>query len=47
MFDIASGDFINQNLKALAVDGHMVSVAMQRGPQAQVDIFRIMAKRIN
>ncbi|NRB24376.1 NAD(P)H-quinone oxidoreductase [Shewanella sp.] len=46
VFDIAGGDFINQNLKALAVDGRMVSVAMQRGPQAQVDIFRIMAKRI-
>ncbi|AQS38073.1 putative NAD(P)H quinone oxidoreductase, PIG3 family [Shewanella psychrophila] len=46
VFDIAGGDFINQNLKALAVDGRMVSVAMQRGSQAQVDIFRIMAKRI-
>ncbi|BAJ03687.1 NAD(P)H-quinone oxidoreductase [Shewanella violacea] len=46
VFDIAGGDFINQNLKALAVDGRMVSVAMQRGAQAQVDIFRIMAKRI-
>lgn len=46
VFDIAGGDFINQNLKALAVDGRMVSVAMQRGPKAQVDIFRLMAKRI-
>jgi NADPH2:quinone reductase len=46
VLDIAGGDFINQNLKALAMDGRMVSVAMQRGPQAQVDIFRIMAKRI-
>ncbi|EDP99023.1 alcohol dehydrogenase, zinc-containing [Shewanella benthica KT99] len=40
VFDIAGGDFINPNLKALAVDGRMVSVAMQRGSQAQVDIFR-------
>lgn len=46
VFDIAGGDFINQNLKALAIDGRMVSVAMQRGPKAQVDIFRLMAKRI-
>jgi NADPH:quinone reductase len=46
VLDMAGGDFINQNLKALAMDGRMVSVAMQRGPQAQVDVFRIMAKRI-
>ena len=46
VFDMAGGDFINQNLKALAMDGRMVSVAMQRGATAEVDIFRIMAKRI-
>ncbi|WP_445947155.1 NAD(P)H-quinone oxidoreductase [Shewanella sp.] len=46
VLDMAGGDFINQNLKALAMDGRMVSVAMQRGAQAQVDVFRIMAKRI-
>ena len=44
--DIAGGDFINENLKVLAMDGRMVSIAMQRGPKATVDIFRIMAKRI-
>ncbi|MGI2170351.1 NAD(P)H-quinone oxidoreductase [Shewanella sp. MF05960] len=46
IMDIAGGDFINENLKAIATDGRMVSVAMQRGPQATVDIFRIMAKRV-
>lgn len=46
VFDVAGGDFINENLKALAVEGRMVSVAMQRGPKAEVDIFRIMAKRL-
>ena len=44
--DIAGGDFINENLKVLAMDGRMVSIAMQRGAKATVDIFRIMAKRI-
>ncbi|QIR15777.1 NAD(P)H-quinone oxidoreductase [Shewanella aestuarii] len=44
--DIAGGDFINDNLKVLAMDGRMVSIAMQRGPRATVDIFRLMAKRI-
>lgn len=46
VFDVAGGDFINQNLKVLAIDGRMVSVAMQRGSAADVDIFRIMAKRL-
>ncbi|MGI2173801.1 NAD(P)H-quinone oxidoreductase [Shewanella ulleungensis] len=46
IMDIAGGDFINENLKAIATEGRMVSVAMQRGPQATIDIFRIMAKRV-
>ena len=46
VLDVAGGDFINENLKALAVDGRMVSIAMQRGLKAEVDIFRIMAKRL-
>lgn len=46
VFDIAGGDFINLDFQALAMDGRMVSVAMQRGPKAEVDIFRLMAKRI-
>ncbi|MGL5359366.1 MAG: NAD(P)H-quinone oxidoreductase [Shewanella sp.] len=46
VFDIAGGDFCNLNLQALALDGRMVSVAMQRGPKAEIDLFRLMAKRI-
>ena len=46
VFDIAGGDFVNRNLKVVALDGRMVSVAMQRGMKAEVDIFRLMAKRI-
>nr|WP_168926959.1 NAD(P)H-quinone oxidoreductase [Shewanella donghaensis] len=46
VLDIAGGDFINRNLQVLALEGRMVSVAMQRGMKAEVDIFRIMAKRI-
>jgi NADPH:quinone reductase len=46
ILDLAGGDFVNLNLQALAPDGRMVSVAMQRGAKAQVDIFRLMAKRI-
>ncbi|WP_394493213.1 NAD(P)H-quinone oxidoreductase [Shewanella sp. ENK2] len=47
VFDIAGGDFVNKNLKVVAMDGRMVTVAMQRGVRAEVDIFRLMAKRIS
>ncbi|QSX40409.1 NAD(P)H-quinone oxidoreductase [Shewanella cyperi] len=46
VLDMAGGKMINENLKLLAEDGRMVSVAMQSGPRAEVDIFRLMAKRI-
>lgn len=46
VFDIAGGDFINLNLQVLAMDGRMVSVAMQRGSKAEIELFRLMAKRI-
>ncbi|QYK00962.1 NAD(P)H-quinone oxidoreductase [Shewanella psychrotolerans] len=44
--DMASGDMINLNLKALAVEGRLVTIALLRGPTASVDVFRLMSKRI-
>ncbi|GGE83899.1 NAD(P)H-quinone oxidoreductase [Shewanella carassii] len=46
VLDMAGGDFVNKNLKLLACDGRMVSIAMQRGAKAEVDLFRLIAKRI-
>ncbi|MGB0893399.1 MAG: NAD(P)H-quinone oxidoreductase [Parashewanella sp.] len=46
VFDMAAGDFVNLNLKVLKEDGRMVTVALQRGAKANIDIFRLMAKRI-
>lgn len=46
VLDMAGGAMVNNNLKMLANDGRMVSVAMQAGPRAEVDVFRIMSKRI-
>ena len=46
IFDMAAGDFVNLNLKVLAFDGRIVTVALKRGAKANVDVFRIMAKRI-
>lgn len=46
VLDMAGGPMVNNNLKMLADDGRMVSVAMQAGAKAEVDVFRIMSKRI-
>ncbi len=46
IFDMAAGDFVNLNLKVLAMDGRMITVALKRGAKSNVDVFRIMAKRI-
>ncbi|WP_372872961.1 NAD(P)H-quinone oxidoreductase [Shewanella sp.] len=46
VLDMAGGAMINTHFKLLAMDGRLVSVAMQSGPRAEVDIFRLMMKRI-
>ncbi len=46
VLDMASGDMINQNLKVLAEEGRLVTIALLRGVTANVDVFRLMAKRI-
>ncbi len=46
VLDLVGGDYINRNLKLLAYDGRLISIAMQSSPKAQVDIFRIMTKRL-
>ena len=46
VLDMASGDMINLNLKALALEGRLVTIALLRGPTASVDVFRLMSKRI-
>ncbi len=46
VLDMASGDMINQNLKVLAEEGRLVTIALLRGTTANVDVFRLMAKRI-
>ncbi|QYJ85750.1 NAD(P)H-quinone oxidoreductase [Shewanella mesophila] len=46
VLDMASGDLVNLNLKALALEGRLVTIALLRGPTASVDVFRLMSKRI-
>ncbi|MCE9679267.1 NAD(P)H-quinone oxidoreductase [Shewanella sp. AS1] len=46
VLDMASGDMINLNLQALAMEGRLVTIALQRGATANVDVFRLMSKRL-
>ena len=46
ILDMVGGDYIGRNLKILAPEGRHVSIAMQRGRTAEVDIFQIMSKRL-
>ncbi|MGI2258927.1 NAD(P)H-quinone oxidoreductase [Shewanella sp. GXUN23E] len=47
VLDQAGGEMVNLSMKALNTDGRMVSVAMQQSRTAEVDLFRLMAKRIS
>ena len=46
IIDIVGDDYVARNLKALAVEGRLVQVAVQKGVKAEVPMFLIMVKRL-
>lgn len=46
ILDMIGGDYLPRNLKVLGIGGRHVSIAMQHGRKAEVDIFEIMSKRL-
>jgi NADPH:quinone reductase len=46
ILDIVGGDYINRNLKCLAVEGRLVTIAFSAGHKADVSIAPIMIKRL-
>lgn len=44
ILDMVGGDYIARNLEILAPAGRHVSIAMQRGRTAEINIFQIMSK---
>lgn len=44
ILDMVGGDYIPRNLEILAPAGRHVSIAMQRGRTAEINIFQIMSK---
>jgi NADPH2:quinone reductase len=46
VLDMVGGDYLPRNLKCLADDGRHVSIAVQRGPKAEISIVDIMRRRL-
>ena len=45
ILDVVGGEYLGRNLEALAPDGRLVILAMQRGRRAELDLGLLMAKR--
>ena len=46
VLDMVGGDYLPRNLEALAEDGRHVSIAVQRGATAELNIARLMMRRL-
>ena len=46
VIDMIGGDYLPRNLACLAEDGRHVSIAVQRGASAEIQIFDIMRRRL-
>ncbi|MEA3015085.1 MAG: NADPH:quinone reductase [Sphingomonadales bacterium] len=46
VIDMIGGDYLPRNLLCLAEDGRHISIAMQRGAAAEINIARIMGRRL-
>lgn len=46
VIDMVGGDYVPRNLSCLAEEGRHVSIAVQRGPTAEIPIFDIMRRRL-
>ena len=46
ILDMIGGDYLPRNLKALAVEGRIVQIALQGGPKVEMNLLPIMLKRL-
>jgi putative PIG3 family NAD(P)H quinone oxidoreductase len=45
ILDMVGGDYINRNLKCLAVEGRLVQIAFLKGAKAEINFANVMMKR--
>jgi putative PIG3 family NAD(P)H quinone oxidoreductase len=46
LLDMVGGDYLPRNLACLADGGRLVQIAVQRGAKAELDLFKLMVKRL-
>jgi putative PIG3 family NAD(P)H quinone oxidoreductase len=46
ILDIIGGDYLDRNLRALAVDGRLVQIGLMGGDRATIDLRRILGRRL-
>lgn len=46
ILDMVGGDYLARNLHALAVEGRLLQIAIQRGAKAELNLWHIMQKRL-
>lgn len=46
ILDMIGGDYAARNVDVAAEDGRIVQIAVQRGAKAEIDLFKIMRKRL-
>jgi NADPH:quinone reductase len=46
VLDMVGGDYVDRNLKSLALDGRLVQIAFLQGAKANLDLTPLMVKRI-
>ena len=46
ILDIVGGDYMQRNIKALALDGRLIHLAFAKGPQAELNMMPVMLKRL-
>jgi NADPH:quinone reductase len=46
ILDMIGGSYLARNLQALAVEGRLVVIATQGGPKGEIDVLRVMQRRL-
>ena len=46
ILDMVGGDYVDRNVRSLADDGRLVNIAYQKGSKVEVDMMRVMLKRL-
>ena len=46
ILDMVGGDYVERNIRSLADDGRLVNIAFLKGSKVEVDLMRVMLKRL-